>query len=68
MLVCQLSVFVERVSPTVAVKCGCFVMPALRNTASTPLLNYVGVKIMAALFLINVSTCCDLSGVIWHFS
>lgn len=68
MLACQLSVFVERVSLTVALKCGCFVMLALRNTAFTPLLNFLGLKIMAALFLINASTSCDLSGVNWHFS
>lgn len=68
MLISQLSVFVQRVSLTEAVKCGCFVMPALRSSSFTPLLNFLGLKIMAALFLINVSTSCDLSGVIWHFS
>lgn len=68
MLVCQLSVFIERVSLIAALKCGCFVVSALRNTAFIPLLNFLGLKIMAALFLINVSTSCDLSGVVWHFS
>lgn len=68
MLVCQLSLFVERVSLTVAVKCGFFVMLTLRNTAFTPFLNFLDLKIMAALFLINASTSCDLCGVSWHFS
>lgn len=56
MLVCQLSVSVQRVSLTAAVKCGCFVVPALRKTAFTPLLNFLGLKIMVALFFIDVST------------
>lgn len=67
-LVCQLSAFVERVSLIVAVKCGCFVMQVLRNIAFIPLLNFLSLKIMPALFLINVSTSCDLSGAVWHFS
>lgn len=42
MLVCQLSVFVERVSLKVAVKCDCFVVLALRDAAFIPLLNFFG--------------------------
>lgn len=69
MAVCQLGIFVERMTPTVAIKCDCYGMPTLRNTGFIPLFNCGGSQNNAStLFLISVSTSCDLTGVIWHFS
>lgn len=68
MLVCQLGIFVERVTPVAAIKCDCYDMTTLRNTGFTPLFKFLGLKIKVALFLNSVSTPCDLPGVIWRFS
>lgn len=46
-------IFVERVTPMVAIKCDCYDMPTLRNTVFTPLFNFGGLKIMIALFFLS---------------
>lgn len=48
-------IFVERVTPMVAIKCDCYDMPALRNTVFTPLFNFRGLKITIALFFLSMS-------------
>lgn len=46
-------IFVERVTPMVAIKAkNCYDMPALRNTVFTPLFNFRGLKITVALFFL----------------
>lgn len=54
MLVCQLGIFVERVTPAVAIKCDCYDVPALTNTGFISPFNFLGCKIMVALFLLSV--------------
>ena len=54
MLVCQLGIFVERVTLMVAIKCDCYDMSTLRNTVFTPLFNFWGLKVMVALFFLSV--------------
>jgi len=53
MLVYQLGIFVERVTLMVAIKCDCYDVPTLRNTGFTPLYNFIGLKIMVALFILS---------------